>query len=1170
MVMAVGVCAFWSETTRSDDAGAVVKTDVSKSDGKAVIPLAEGLTPAEAAARMTVPDGFHVTLAAGEPQVHQPVAMTIDSRGRVWIAEAYTYPVRAPEGQGRDRIQILEDTNGDGTLDQVKTFAEGLNLVSGLEVGFGGVWIGAAPYLLFIPDADQDDQPDGPPQTLLDGFGYGDTHETLNAFNWGPDGWLYGCQGVFTHSRVGKPGSADADRVPVNAGVWRYHPQRHQFEVFAWGTSNPWGVDFDDHGQAFITACVIPHLYHVIQGARYQRQAGQHFNPYVFEDIPTIADHLHYAGDIRDHAWWGQDFVGVNDATSIAGGGHAHCGCMIYLGDNWPDAYRNTLLVCNVHGNRVNREVLEREGSGFVGKHGPDFLMSHDHWFRGINLRYGPDGSVYMIDWYDKNACHRTNTEIWDRTNGRVYNVHYGERKPVRVNLDAMTDAELVQLQLHKNDWFVRTARRILQHRGGNQQVHKLLWEMFDREPDVTRKLRALWTLHATQGIPSAKWNSLLGHAEESVRAWAIQLMVESESNLQPWIGTFQKLAGEDPSARVRLYLASAMQRVPTEQRWEVVKGLLAHSEDVDDHNLPLLVWYATEPLVAANAERAMELLEVSKMPKVTRFIVRRASTEVDQLNPVMELLGKQQDDATRQWMLDEIINALSGQADLKVPSSWPAVYKKLVTSQSESVREAADRVAVALGDRAIFPRMRQIAVDSSVAMPKRRKALEVLVEGRDVEAQEVMISLLEEPALRGTAVKALASFDGPQVSDALIKAYGNLTVEEKRDAIHTLCARANSAASLFDAIADGKIPRGDVHAYDIRQIVGVADAKLRERIESVWGTLRDSDEERKQMMVKLKAELEKASHDNVDVGRGRALFDKTCANCHKLFAQGGDVGPELTGSNRANIDYILENVLDPSAVLGKDYRLTMLELDDGRVVSGLVKGETASALTVRTVNETIVVPKSQIEDRTLVEKSMMPDGLLDTMKFEEIQDLVAYLGSPVQIEPKGPAAPIDPSTGRVADALEGESLKILTKSDGAADKQGMGAFPGEKWSGASQLWWTGGKPGAKLELAVPVETSGNKTLECVLTKARDYGVVQLAWDGAALGGPLDMFDAKRVTTTGVLSFPLGEVAAGDHTLTVEIIGANPQAVRAYMFGLDYVRVQETEETPDAAAAASE
>ena len=288
-------------------------------------PLLEGAAAEDAAKAMTLPPGFRVIASAAEPDVMQPVAFTLDHRGRMWVAEAYSYPHRQPEGKGRDRIIILEDTNGDHKFDKRKVFVEGLNLVSGLEVGFGGVWVGAAPYLLFFPDLNVDDQPDGKPQVLLDGWGYQDTHETMNSFIWGPDGWLYGCHGVFTHSRVGKPGTPDVERIPFNAGVWRYHPTRHMFEAFAQGSSNPWGVDFNAYGQCIIEACVIPHLFHMVQGGRYQRQGGQHFNPHTYDDIKTIADHLHYAGNISDHAHWGKT-PGVPSATAAAGGGHAHAG----------------------------------------------------------------------------------------------------------------------------------------------------------------------------------------------------------------------------------------------------------------------------------------------------------------------------------------------------------------------------------------------------------------------------------------------------------------------------------------------------------------------------------------------------------------------------------------------------------------------------------------------------------------------------------------------------------------------------------------------------------------------------------------------------------------------------------------------------------------------------
>src|SRR5688572_26653336 len=211
-----------------------------------------GLTPEEAAKAASMPPGFELKLFAAEPDVVNPIAFCLDDRARLWVVEGRTYPTRAKEGEGQDRILVFEDRNGDGRFDRRTVFMERLNLVSGIAYGFGGVWIGAAPNLLFVPVTEGDEpKPAGEPRVLLDGWGFQDTHETLNTFLWGPDGWLYGCHGVFTHSNVGVPGSPESARQKINAGFWRYHPQRHIFEVFAHGTSNSWGIDFDVHGQLF-------------------------------------------------------------------------------------------------------------------------------------------------------------------------------------------------------------------------------------------------------------------------------------------------------------------------------------------------------------------------------------------------------------------------------------------------------------------------------------------------------------------------------------------------------------------------------------------------------------------------------------------------------------------------------------------------------------------------------------------------------------------------------------------------------------------------------------------------------------------------------------------------------------------------------------------------------
>ena len=1123
--------------------------------------LQAGLTPDQAAQQMTVPPGFHVQLAAGEPQVHQPIAFTFDHRGRVWVAEAYNYPLRAPAGEGKDKIVILEDTDHDGTLDSRKEFATGLNLVSGLEVGFGGVWVGAAPYLMFIPDKDGDDLPDSEPQILLDGFGYQDTHETLNAFIWGPDGWLYGCHGVFTHSRVGKPGTPDDRRVPMNAAVWRYHPTRHVFDVFARGTSNPWGVDFNDHGQAFMTACVIPHLWHVIQGARYQRQGGQHFNPHLYDDIKTIADHSHYTGNIRDSAWWGHE-PELSDSVSLAGGGHAHCGAMIYLADNWPASYRDSIYFHNIHGNRVNNDILERQGSGYVGHHGDDFLMANDKWFRGINLKYGPDGSVHLIDWYDKNACHRTNPTIWDRSNGRIYRVRYGEVSPPVVDLSQLSDLELAKLQSHANEWYVRMARRLLQERAAAGKVSDPaiaeLKRQLAQSAETPQRLRALWGLHCIGAADRRLLSRTADTDDEYLKAWSIQLAIPevlpgkaAPRIRRPAVAKLIRLA-HDSSPLVRLYVASALQRISLEQRWDVAEALLQQAADADDHNLPLMIWYGVEPIVLTDVPRALNLAARAKVPLVSRFIVRRAAGHNDSLPHVLATLPERSPAQTR-VILEEVLRAFEGRVDIPMPDAWQAAYEHLLKSGDATIRDQADRVAVALGDRRILPRMREILSDPGQPLDRRQRAFGVIQRGRDPEAAPALLSALSEPALRGPAIRALAAYDHPDVASQLLSLYATLDEAERRDVMGTLTSRPAYALALLDAMQNEDVPRTDLHAYHVRQLQSLNQATIIERLRSVWGTIRESSADTQQQIQDWKQRLTADALAKADFANGRQVFDKTCGACHKLFGNGGTVGPDITGSNRANLDYILENLVDPSAVVSKDYRMSTLALDDGRVITGLILKESDSALTVRTVNDTLLVAKAEVEDRSRSELSLMPAGQLDQLTAAEARDLIAYLASPAQVALPKRVAPIDSQTGKAAGAIEAETMKVIGKTSGNVSAQAMGSFTADKWSDSRQLWWTGQKQGAQLDLEFAVAADGAYRLEVVLTRARDYGIVQMAVDDVEQNGPIDCYVPNRVDTTGLLDLGTQTLKAGKHQLSVKVIGKNSKSSNT-MVGIDYLR----------------
>ncbi len=964
-----------------------------------------GLGPEEAARAMTLPPGFRATLFAGEPDVVQPIAMAIDDRGRIWVAEAYSYPRRVPDREARDRILIFDDTNGDGRFDTRKVFADRLNLISGLEVGFGGVWVGAAPYLMFIPDRDGDDRPDGPPQILLDGWGQHDTHETLNTFTWGPDGWLYGCHGVFTHSRVGKPGTPDAKRTPINAGIWRYHPTRHQFEVFAQGTSNPWGIDFDARGQMIITACVIPHLYHMIQGGCFERQAGQHFNQYTYDDIKTIADHRHYLG-ANPH--------GGNNRSDAAGGGHAHSGAMIYLGGAWPPEYRGSLFMNNIHGARINRDILKRDGSGFVGSHAPDFLLANDTWSQIISLKYGPDGSVFLIDWYDKNQCHHNDVNGHDRTNGRIFKVSYGDSRPVRVDLARESSQALVLMQGYPNEWYARHARRILQERGSSVEVSRMLEALSMTSVDQPEtRLRILWAQHAVGVLGDAgEVLKRLDDADEMIRAWTIQLAIEEQTPASSILAKWAELARSDPSPVVRLYLASGLQRLPLEQRWDILAGLVSHAEDAADHNLPLMYWYAAEPLAALDARRAARLASPARIARFREFMARRIGGlgTADSLALLVDELRRPASSAERLSLLTGIDEALRGRRRVAMPAAWPRVFAVLAADGDRQVRARAVALALTFGDAAARATLRSVLIDPRAEAEPRREALAALLKAHDPELVSTLHALVRDPQLGGMAVRGLSSYDDPATPALLIDAYKSLGAAERRDALNTLAARKASAHALLAAVKSGSLPRGDLTADVVRQIRNFKDESLNAEIARVWGTARETTGDRAKLIAVYKKMLTSRPGLAPDPFLGRAVFAKTCQQCHTLFGTGGQVGPDLTGSNRADLDYVLANVLDSSALIGKDYIAHAIATNDGRVLTGIIRAEDNDAVTLVTANETVVLPKGEIAERHASEQSMMPDDLWKLLSEHEIRSLVAYLASPAQVAlPAGATQPKTP-----------------------------------------------------------------------------------------------------------------------------------------------------------------
>jgi putative membrane-bound dehydrogenase-like protein len=984
-----------------------------------------GLPPQKSAEVMTVPEGFTVKLFAGEPDVQQPIAFCIDDRGRLWVAEAYSYPQRQPEGKGKDRILIFEDTKGTGHFDKRTVFMEGLNLVSGIEIGFGGLWIGAAPYLMFVPIKEGEDKPAGKPQILLDGWGYQDTHETLNTFVWGPDGWLYGCHGVFTHSKVGKPGTPDKDRVPINAGIWRYHPTRHVFEVFAHGTSNPWGLDYNEYGQFFCEACVIPHNWHIIQGGRYQRQAGQHFNPHTYADIQTIAEHRHYLG-ANPH--------GGNGKSDSAGGGHAHSGAMIYQGGTWPKEYWGKMFMGNIHGHRLNIDLIEPKGSSYVAKAHPDFLLSHDKWALFVNLQTGPDGNVYLIDWYDKQTCHTGDPKVWDRTNGRIYKICYKDAKPaVKIDLAKCTDEQLIDYQTHPNQWFVRHARRLLQERGTKVKDTTKLRKMLESDKNDAHRLRALWALNSVlDALDDGAITAGCGDANENIRAWAIRLMCESRMFAlgripDPHMLRLSVLArATDETTVGRLAIATVLQRLPLENRWGLAAALLMHSEDATDHNLPLMYWYAIEPLAELDAAKALDLALNSKVPPLPQFMARRIASigSPKAVALLVDHLCTAKEDDKQLALVRGLLDGLKGRRDVPMPSAWPQAFSVLSTSKNADVRNGMLALAVQFGDPKAFGALRELLASSKGTVKERQEALATLLAARDKQLVPILHQLMKDTALRGAALRGLAFYDDPKTPQIILGVYPSLTTEEKRDALNTLASRVTYGKALLDAVAARKIAVAEVSADVVRQLRNLNDDALTKRIGEVWGFVRVTPTERAKQIADWKKFL--SAPAKTDINLGRAVFAKTCQQCHTLFGTGGNVGPDITGANRGSLDYLLENILDPSAVIPKEYTTTVITLNSGRVITGIIKAETPAALTVQTVNEVLSIPRTDIDTMKPSNVSMMPDDLLGPLTKDEVRALVAYLQSPTQV-------PMLATSDNVKDFFNGKDLTL--------------------WDGDAKLW---------------------------------------------------------------------------------------------------------------------
>lgn len=961
-------------------------------------------SPADAVKGMTLPPGFSVSIFAAEPDVQQPIGIAFDTRGRLWVAENYTYAESSinMDRDLSDRIVILEDTDKDGKSDKRKVFWDQGKCITSVETGFGGVWVLDLPNLLFIPDRNRDDVPDGPPEVVLDGFDRDAVrHNFANGLRWGPDGWLYGRHGILATSRVGHPSAAPAERVSINVGVWRYHPTRKVVEAYAHGTTNPWGMDWDEHGELFVINTVIGHLWHAVPGIHWQRMFGEDLQSNLYELVPMIADHYHW--DTREQ-WHDIRKIGVSPTTDVAGGGHAHCGFMIYQGGNWPKEYHGSSFTVNLHGHRLNRDTIERKGATYVAHHAPDFMKIADPWFRGVELLQHPDGSVYIADWTDVGECHENDGV--HRTSGRIYRVT--NSKPTRTtNLASVPLVGLVAALVGSNEPESRMARCILQqsdkpNEQAVNQIRTMLQGLLKTSPDERVRLRALWGLNSIGTIDEAVLMGLFADQSENVRAWAIRLLSDGPQIGPSAFQAIQSLAEKESSGLVLTYVASTIQKLggPAD-RLVLAKAISQHDQFASDQTLPLMVWYGIEPVVVNEPEAALKLAAETKFPKVRQFIARRLvstpSIRKSSLDQLAKLLSSG-DTQARLDVLTGIARGLEGVRKVPAPEGWETTSAALAKDDNTEVQRLAKELSVVFGDGHAMEEIKALASNDGAPFEARRQAIRTLVDAREESVAPLLLNLLTHRELGIDAVRGLAAVHHPETGKILVDRFNSLAPPTKFEAANTLASRVEFATAMLNGVAENKVDRKFISPFLLRQMQTLGNEALSNKVAELWPELKQLSADKQKKIADWKVKLTPKVVEAANASKGRVLFEQSCAKCHRLFGSPMGIGPDLTGAQRSNMHYLLENIIDPSATLGQNYVMTIAVLKDGRVINGIIGAKQEATTTFNTPTGTVVIANDEIEETRISALSIMPEGQLDLLKEDQVADLIKYLQSTEQV----------------------------------------------------------------------------------------------------------------------------------------------------------------------------